>query len=411
MDASPGHSLHASPARRRPSFRLETATSARYLAFAEAAVPNIFISYRRDDTGGHAGRLANALQTRFGRSHAFIDVETMSGGVNFEDAIREWLADCQVALILIGPRWLSLTEADGTRRIDADGDTVALEVETALREPGVTVIPVLVEAASMPSTDDLPPKLQPLSKLNAFDLSTKRWDYDVRQIETFARRRDRWWWRLVFRTPRAVLRAAPVVILAVVAAVVAVLATGGGSASSHQSPAQHVAACERNHGMASASVARPPGTGETQLNQNQISPPINGEQFTFTQMTYASCTWPPGPGADPDGYRAMTATLTNGPGTTDASPNEYVTVIESKCKRVEVLYSLGKSGDEQLFRPFVARPNEIWEANVGNALTFALVARIGSSAQPRLELPFYPPTNSIVALTGAIQLQKLTCLA
>ncbi len=373
-------------------------------------MPNIFISYRRDDTGGYAGRLADALQTRFGRTHAFMDVEAISAGVNYEDAIHEWLADCQVALVLIGPRWLSLTEADGTRRLDAKDDPVALEVVSALRQPGVAVVPVLVEDATMPSEDELPPELRTLSKLNAYELSNKRWDYDVGQIETFVGRHDRWWWRMVFRTPRAVLRAAPVVAVAVVAAAIAVVALGGGG-SSHQSPSQHVDQCERNHGMADANVARPPGTGETEFNENDVTPPSDGDQPTFNQTTYASCTWPPGPGADPDGYRAITATVTNGPGVSDESPNEFATVVESKCKRIKALYSLSSSGDEHLLTPFIARPGDIWEANGGSARPFTRVAEIGSLAQKRLDLPFYPPTGAIVILTGQIELQKLTCLA
>ena len=38
---------------------------------------HIFISYRRDDTGGYAGRLFDRLSTHFGRGNIFMDVDTI----------------------------------------------------------------------------------------------------------------------------------------------------------------------------------------------------------------------------------------------------------------------------------------------------------------------------------------------
>ena len=301
------------------------------------AIPSIFISYRRDDTAGTAGRLADALSHEFGSSKVFIDIAAVQAGTDFRRRIEQALASCQLALVLIGPRWLTLQTNQGERRIDAKDDVVREEVKGALDRPDVTVIPVLVEGASMPSASELPPEISSLAKFNAYDLNNKRWQYDIEQLTGLARRFDTRWGRMMFRTPRLLLRAAPIAALLIAVGVAVAVASNGGGGRDN---AQHVAACERNHGMASASVARRPGTGETQLSENQTTPPSNGDQLTFTQTTYASCTWPPGPGADPDGYRAITATLTNGPGNTDASPNEWVTVIESKCKRIEVLYSL-----------------------------------------------------------------------
>jgi hypothetical protein len=39
-------------------------------------VARIFLSYRRDDSGGYAGRLYDRLSQHFGRAHLFMDVDT-----------------------------------------------------------------------------------------------------------------------------------------------------------------------------------------------------------------------------------------------------------------------------------------------------------------------------------------------
>ena len=40
----------------------------------------IFISYRRSDTAGHAGRLYNQLVQRFGEANVFKDLDSMKPG-------------------------------------------------------------------------------------------------------------------------------------------------------------------------------------------------------------------------------------------------------------------------------------------------------------------------------------------
>jgi hypothetical protein len=111
----------------------------------------VFISYRREDTGGEAAHLASDLSRVLGRDEVFIDIDTISAGVDFVDRIEDALDHCEVVLVLIGDRWLDATDASGARRLDDESDFVRLEVVRALAGPGVTVVPVLVEGARMPA--------------------------------------------------------------------------------------------------------------------------------------------------------------------------------------------------------------------------------------------------------------------
>src|SRR5207244_4133019 len=139
---------------------------------------SVFISYRRADTSGYAGRLAEALADRFGRENVFMDVDSIAAGADFEDRIHTALGASQVALVLIGDEWL-LAEPDGRRRIDDQDDYVRTEIAAALKRNDVTVVPVLVEGVRMPDAAELPSDIAPLTKRNAFELSNKRWRSDL----------------------------------------------------------------------------------------------------------------------------------------------------------------------------------------------------------------------------------------
>jgi hypothetical protein len=138
----------------------------------------IVISYRRVDTGGDARSLAEALESRFGNENVFLDIETIGPGEPFDQAIDRAVASSDVLLALIGQHWLTLTDDEGRRRIDDPRDVVRVEVLSALQQE-LLVIPVLLEDAKMPSEEDLPPDLAPLSKRNAVELRATKWKSDV----------------------------------------------------------------------------------------------------------------------------------------------------------------------------------------------------------------------------------------
>jgi hypothetical protein len=140
----------------------------------------IFISYRRRETAGHAGRLYDKLSEHFGADRVFMDL-TMEPGVDFAETITKAVGECGALVALIGDEWLTVTDASGRRRIDDPADIHRLEIEAAL-DRGVLLIPALVQDAEMPTADDLPDPLDPLVRLQAVELSDQRWDYDVGRL-------------------------------------------------------------------------------------------------------------------------------------------------------------------------------------------------------------------------------------
>jgi hypothetical protein len=141
----------------------------------------IFISYRRDDSRGYAGRLQGDLSRRYSDEHVFRDVE-IPPGADFGEYITGLVDKCNVVLAIIGPGWLDARDREGERRIDKPDDWVRLEIERALARDGVEVIPVLVDGARLPPREELPDSLLALRRRNAFELSDRRWDYDVAQL-------------------------------------------------------------------------------------------------------------------------------------------------------------------------------------------------------------------------------------
>lgn len=138
----------------------------------------IFVSYRRADAAPWAGRLQDSLAARLGADAIFQDVVAVLPGQDFTEAIAAALAGCDAALVVIGPQWLRVTDADGNRRLDQPGDHVRTEIEAAL-DSAARVIPVLVGGAGLPAEDDLPVSLRPLARRQSVELRDATWRRDV----------------------------------------------------------------------------------------------------------------------------------------------------------------------------------------------------------------------------------------
>ena len=104
-----------------------------------------------------------------------IRVPTSSGYC--ESSLQETAA----LLVVIGPRWTSLRDAAGMRRLDSPNDFVRLEVEAALGR-NIPVVPVLVQGAAMPRAEDLPASLAPLAHRQAVGLDHAEFHDDAERL-------------------------------------------------------------------------------------------------------------------------------------------------------------------------------------------------------------------------------------
>ena len=141
----------------------------------------IFISYRRADSFGVAGRLGDTLGAYFGDDRVFRDIEDITGGDDFGNVIEQNLHSADAVIVLIGHDWLSITDGNGQRRLDDPEDWVAQEIAVAI-QLGIAIFPVLIEDTPMPRKDELPEKLKPLLRYNAISISDKRWKFDVLRL-------------------------------------------------------------------------------------------------------------------------------------------------------------------------------------------------------------------------------------
>lgn len=157
----------------------------------------IFISYRRSDSEGYAGRLEDTLSDYFGKDRLFRDVGGIVPGEDFKQKSEEIATRAAAVIVLIGPGWLS-SQAEGRPRLHEPGDLVATEIKAAL-ESGHVIVPVLVQGADMPREGDLPDALKALSRRNAVSVSDANWASDTARLakvlaidvrSTFERRLD-----------------------------------------------------------------------------------------------------------------------------------------------------------------------------------------------------------------------------
>lgn len=138
----------------------------------------VFISYRRSDTAGWAGRIADRLGAKLGRPRVFLDVENLPEAENIRTAIRSALKDSEAILVLIGPRWI---DEAGMSRLADENDYVRLEIELAIAGD-IRIIPVLVDQAVMPAEHVLPMTIRPLAGINAVTVDASHFDTDLETL-------------------------------------------------------------------------------------------------------------------------------------------------------------------------------------------------------------------------------------
>ena len=82
---------------------------------------SIFICYRQADTKTAAKNLEALLAAEFGTEHVFRDERALLPGESWRNTIENRLRAAAVVLVLIGPRWLFVTD-DRVYVVEAGGD-------------------------------------------------------------------------------------------------------------------------------------------------------------------------------------------------------------------------------------------------------------------------------------------------
>jgi len=141
--------------------------------------PRVFISYRRDDTGGDAGRLHDTLNQLLGPNRTFFDLDQIAPGADFEAELKRALSASEVFLALIGPKWETVGDLSGKPRLRDKSDLVRIELLAALKSKKVRVVPILLNRDTIPERGDLPYVLHPIMRLHAFVIRRDRWHGDV----------------------------------------------------------------------------------------------------------------------------------------------------------------------------------------------------------------------------------------
>jgi TIR domain len=138
----------------------------------------IFINYRAEDSYTAAALIDSKLVTQFGSDHVFLDCRSIQIGTDFTIELLGRLHTCSILLAVIGPRWLTITNEAGGRRIDNPKDWIRLEIAAALR-CGLRVVPVLLDGATLPTGETLPDDIAGLSRRQYLPLRLRYTDIDL----------------------------------------------------------------------------------------------------------------------------------------------------------------------------------------------------------------------------------------
>ena len=142
----------------------------------------LFLSYRRADEPGFAQALYERLSASVGEKSVFMDIEgQIKPGDSFSTVLKRSLAECDVLLAVIGPRWLAVDAANGRSRLFDPSDWVRAELVEA-RVANKRIIPILVGAGNMPISSQLPLELSWLPDCQAVRVRQENFGADTRRM-------------------------------------------------------------------------------------------------------------------------------------------------------------------------------------------------------------------------------------
>lgn len=145
-----------------------------------------FVSYRRLDSAGHAGKVYDLLSAKYPRGQVFLDTGDLKPGDSWSPQLRAALIDSIVVLCVIGRSW-------DPKRLWETTDFVRQEITVALSK-GRPVIPLLFDGVGPPRPEELPGECRAMLQYQA--MSFDPWDreayeYKIQQIPAAIERRVR----------------------------------------------------------------------------------------------------------------------------------------------------------------------------------------------------------------------------
>ena len=132
----------------------------------------IFISYRRKDTGGYAGRLYDYLKKEYGASNVLFDIEVDATVEELRTWVQRVVPESSVIIVLIGDQWIE--DKLKRRRLEDEDDIVRLEIELALNNE-IPIIPLLIDGANFPSNSDLPNTIKKICLYKGYEINNNFW--------------------------------------------------------------------------------------------------------------------------------------------------------------------------------------------------------------------------------------------
>lgn len=119
--------------------------------------------------------------------------------------------------------------------------------------------------------------------------------------------------------------------------------------------------------------------------QHQLTAQAQMLSRTVATTAFDSCTWPPPPYADSDGFSEITVASVPGPGQSEASDATAVDRITGPCRTFDLFYDFGTQGNLKHLAPFLARPDLVTSLDAP-----------GDPWQPGVSaLDFYPSRNEV----------------
>lgn len=141
----------------------------------------VFINYRSADCHSYGALLYVELSNRFGADLVFLDNESIPAGADFVSHLLRRVRGAWIVLAVIGPGWLSATDALGNRRLDDPQDWIRRELAEAFAAD-ITVIPVLTDGASMPLEHQLPHDIARLGRCQYRRLRHREARFDIARL-------------------------------------------------------------------------------------------------------------------------------------------------------------------------------------------------------------------------------------